>query len=111
MDLTVANTILSQIGRGALFMIGAKRFVGDENSVTFSVGRNSGGRAGLGLVSHIRVTLMPSDTYKVESIRIRGASIKTLETRDDIYFDMLAEVIGNLTGMAVSVPRIVGVNA
>lgn len=104
MDLSVANTIRDQIGRSALFMIGANTFVGSENSLTFKVGRNSG--AGKGTVSHIRITLEPSDTYKVESIRVRGTSVKTLDTRDDIYFDMLAEVIGNLTGMSTTMPRI-----
>jgi len=109
MELTVANTIRDQIGRGALFMIGANTFVGTADSLTFKVGRNSGN--GKGGVSHIRVTLMPSDTYKVESIRVRGTSVKILDTREDIYFDGLAEVIGHLTGMAVSVPRIVGINS
>ncbi len=50
-DLTVAKTILEQLG-GELFvaMTGAKNFVGTEDSLTFEVGSN------LKHVSHVRVT-------------------------------------------------------
>jgi hypothetical protein len=97
---SVAKIIAEQIGNRALFMIGAKDLVGSENSLTFKIGRNANS------VSHIRVTLQPSDTYLVESIRVRKSrgvpESKILDNRDDVYFDMLREVISNLTGMATS---------
>jgi len=97
MALEVANTIAQQIGRQAFFMLGAKNLVGSENSLTFKIGRNAKS------VSHIKVTLEPSDTYKVEAIRVRKSqgvlTSKVVESRDDVYVDSLHTVIETLTGM------------
>lgn len=102
MDMQVANTIRQQLNNGTLFMLGAKDFVGSENSLTFKIGRNSKS------VSHIRVTLMPSDTYQVEALRVRrpkGESVPQctiLEWEYDVYVDSLRQVIESFTGMRTS---------
>jgi hypothetical protein len=88
-------------------MLGAKDFVGSENSLTFRIGRNAKS------VSHLVITLMPSDTYEVKALRVRRQqgvpTVKTLGVVDDVYVDSLHQVIESLTGMATSIPRIVQV--
>lgn len=93
-DMTVANTILQQLGGGRFVMMtGAKNFIGNESSLTFKVGRNEKG------VTHFRITLMPSDTYKLEALKVRKLTVKTAEEADDIYCDMLQEVFTRMTGL------------
>lgn len=96
MSLAVANTIANQIGPMALRMIGAKNLVGNHNSLSFKIGRNAKS------VTHLRITLMPSDTYKVEALRIRTTNVSIVETTDDVYVDSLHTVIESLTGMYTS---------
>src|SRR5262245_65046473 len=82
-DLTVAKTILEQLG-GEHFvaMTGAKDFVGIEDSLTFKVGSNPKH------VSHVRVTQTPGDLYAVTFFR-RG---KAPQIMDGICCDTLQEV-------------------
>ena len=96
MSLAVANTIAKQIGPMALRMIGAKNLVGNDNSLCFGVGRNAQS------VTHLRITLMPSDTYRVEALRIRATKVSIVGTSDDVYVDSLHTVIETLTGMYTS---------
>ena len=103
-DMTVANTIREQIGRQALFMLGAKDLTGDAKSLRFRIGRNAKS------VSHIQVILDPSDTYTVKAIRcrtIKGVpTVKVVEEMSDVYVDSLHSVIEQFTGMYTSlVPR------
>lgn len=96
----VPEIIVQQLGRRALFMLGASNLVGTENSLTFHIGRNSKS------VSHIRITLMPSDTYKVEFLRVRrqkGVPVtKTVSESEDVYDISLRQVIESGTGMRTS---------
>ena len=93
----VAITIAQQIGNMAFRMIGGRDFMSTETSLTFKIGRNAKS------VSHLRVTLEPSDTYKVEAIRVRKIqgtpTSKVVEMRDDVYVDALHATIESLTGM------------
>ena len=92
-DLTVAKTILEQLG-GELFvaMTGAKNFVGTGDSLTFEVGRNPKH------VSHVRVTQTPDDLYAVTFFR-RG---KAPQIMDGICCGILQELFTNNTGLYIS---------
>jgi hypothetical protein len=93
-DMTVANTILQQLGgRRFMVMTGSKHFVGSENSLSFKVGSNDK------RVTHVRVTLLPSDTYKVEALKIRNLVVTVADEADGIYCDVLADVFTRMTGL------------
>ena len=100
-DLTVANTILAQLG-GNRFraMTGAKNFVGSDDSLTFRLPGNPGFvKQGINCV---RITLTPADLYRVEFLRVRGAKFGMKETREDVYADKLASVFREVTGLATN---------
>jgi len=104
-DLTVANTIRAQIGRGALFMMGAKDFVGSADSLTFKV-------RGSKKCNAITVKLEADDTYtitfkKVVSSRInrktwevRPGRIDTVKELSGVYCDGLCQAFEMVTGLA-----------
>lgn len=95
----IAKTIASQIGNRAFVMMGASNFVADIDSLSFKVGRNPKG------VTHIDITLDPSDSYTVEFLRcnLRAKEIrKVLGTYDDVYVEELHSLIESETGLALS---------
>jgi len=98
-DLTIANTILSQMGgTGRLsMMIGATGFVGSDNSVSFRFKA----RAKNG-VNAFMVTLDPSDTYTIEFISVRGTSRKVKESLSMVYAEDLKSIFQNKTGLYLS---------
>jgi len=96
--MQVAQTILNQIGKQALMMIGAKQFVADRDSVRFRIGRNCKGW------NMIQIHLnYADDLYRVSFFRIRSKNgvpmIAQTHTEFGIYFDQLHEVIERNTGM------------
>jgi len=97
-ELTVAQTILSQLGgAGTLAMMcGCKQFLGDENSVQFKVGTN--GKK----VTVCRIVIDPSDTYTVEFYAGRGINLRKVYECSDVYADMLREIFETQTGMYLS---------
>lgn len=96
-NLTVANTILEQLGGNKFIaMTGAKNFVGDTDSLMFSIGRNSS------KANKVRVTLMPSDTYKVEFFQFRSLDLKVLKAYEDVYVDNLRSIFTSYTGLDTS---------
>ena len=96
-DLTCAKIIAEQIGKQALFMLGAKDLVGDRKSLAFRI-------RGCRRINKIRITLDPSDTYTVEFFKIirRGFTCERVKWIDGVYNDMLCEVIENATGLRTS---------
>ena len=94
-DMTVANTIRTQIGGRALMMIGAKDLAGDAKSLRFRIGRNAK------TVTHVTVTLTPADLYEIVFIRARGSKI-TEVAREEIYADDLHRSIERNTGLYTS---------
>ena len=99
-NMTIANTINDQIGHRARVMMGAKNLMGDDNCLSFKIGRNPNN------ITHIKVTLDPSDTYTVDFIKIRkvkGTIYRTIvETCSDVYVDSLHNVIESGTGLYLS---------
>ena len=99
--LTVANTILAQLGgRKFQVMTGARRFVGDANSLCFSL-PGGGGFARNG-INRVRVELNGSDLYDVTYYRTRGTKITTVAESPNIYGDMLREDFTRATGLETS---------
>jgi hypothetical protein len=93
-DLTVANTILQQLG-GPRFtaMTGAKNYVGGERSLSFRLPKANRG------INGVYITSEPSDTYKIEFIRVQKTERKVVETCEDVYCDSLQEVFTRVTGL------------
>lgn len=91
-DQTVATTILNQLG-GRMFrmMTGARDFVFASDSLTCKLGAGAKG-------SHLRITLDASDTYTVETLRIRGATVTTVAEASMVYVDSLMDVVESQTG-------------
>ena len=96
MDMTIAHTIQQQIGRRAFFMLGAKNLVGHSDGLSFRVGRNAKG------VTHVTVTLLPSDTYRVHFQRVWGTKVTTKADHEGVYVDSLHQIIEAETGMYTS---------
>jgi len=95
----VAKTIMSQIGKQALFMIGAKQFVDHGEGVSFNVGRNSL-NANIIHVTYNR----GGDDYTIEFKRSRGVDLKTLKTETGLLAGDLTRVIGDTLGLAMKLP-------
>ena len=97
--LQVANTIADQIGARAFAMMGATNKLADASSLTFKVGRNAR------KVTHVTVTLDPTDTYTVEFVKCGRAPRYTrtvLATVSNVYEDGLRAVIETNTGLYLS---------
>jgi hypothetical protein len=96
----VAETIREQIGPMAFLMMGTKKDIWkDGNSLIFRI-RGSHWQK-------VKITLTPSDTYKVEFFKIHP---KTFEVKSDehtdVYVEDLHEVIERATGLYLSLtPR------
>jgi hypothetical protein len=98
-NLEVASTILEQMGGSGKLtcMIGAHDFTGSPDALTFRF--RARGRDGSNCC---RVSLLPSDTYKVEFISIRGNSVKSKGVFEDIYAEDLRGVFERQTGLYLS---------
>jgi hypothetical protein len=98
-SMNIANEIRRQVGPRAFAMMGAKNLLGSEDSLQFKIGRNAK------RVTHIRITLDPSDTYRVEFIRVgRAPMFKTTPVADfdGVYADSLHTLIEGNTGLYLS---------
>jgi hypothetical protein len=99
MDMTVAKTILDQLGgKRFLAMTGAKNLIGSATTLSFTLPGNPGFvKSGINVC---RVTLTPADTYTVEYLRVRSGNVHTVETCTDIYAENLEECFSRETGLA-----------
>jgi hypothetical protein len=96
---TVALTILSQIGHGALYMLGAKdKVIHSEGcgGASFRIGRNSK------KVTHVQVMLAGDDTYTMSFLWIRAGNRKVRAIAEGVYFDQLRPTIEQHTGLYTS---------
>jgi len=102
----IANTIKEQVGSRALFMLGAKYGVSSTGrggtelgGISFRIGRNAKG------VTHVKISLDATDTYKVDFIKQKRApshEVVFLATVEDVYVDNLHAVIEDGTGLRTS---------
>lgn len=100
-DMTVSKTIAHQIGGQTLFMLGAKNLIGDNNSLTFRIGRNAKG------VNMVKVILAPSDTYTVKFLKVRKMEVKEVSEETDVYAEDLRTVIRRNTEMEISLGNLI----
>lgn len=95
--MQVANTILQQLGgRRFIAMTGAKNLIGGNDMLAFKLGFAAHQARG---VSHVRITLLPSDLYKMEFLNIRGTNIKTVKVVEGVYCDQLQGIFTETTGL------------
>lgn len=97
-DLTVANTIVAQLGGGRFrLMTGAKDFVGDKDGVSFRLPKAKDG------INIVRVKLTANDDYTVRFERLRKVGglpeFKVVREVEGVYADNLQEVFTNHTGL------------
>jgi hypothetical protein len=99
MNMTVPKTILDQLGgRRFLAMTGAKQLIGSASSLSFTLPGTPGFvQRGINVC---RITLTEVDTYTVEYLRVRGSSVRTVETCTDIYAEDLQDCFSRETGLA-----------
>jgi hypothetical protein len=103
-DIRVANTILEQLGGNHFkVMTGASKFIFTDNSLMIRL-PGGGGFCKSG-INKVVITLMPSDTYKVDFYRMRGHAIKLIESCEDIYCDALVPCFERVTGLRTSLGR------
>ena len=99
----IGETILVQlaghVGR-LVVMVGAHQFSFQENGVTFKFKAKSTNKANC-----LRITLEPSDTYKVEFLRVQGganAGVTTISEVSDMYAENLKGYFERKTGLYLS---------
>lgn len=95
-SIEVAKTILEQFGgRRFVAMTGAKNFTGSPNSLQFALPSYFAKNG----INRVRVTLLPSDTYRVEFFKIRATKVTPISSFDGIYADGLSSVFTTETGL------------
>lgn len=92
-DMTVARTIATQLGKGALFMLGAKNLCAGENFLKFRIGANPR------KITTIVIALNASDLYDLAYYRIRNATCTMVAESHDVYCDQLHADIEAATGL------------
>lgn len=95
-ETTVPVAILQQLGRAALFMMGAKNMVIDATSLQFKI-------AGSPKATHVKITLDPSDTYTVEFTKVRKFNVTPVASVSCVYADQLHKIIESNTGLYLSI--------
>lgn len=90
----VAGTILQQLGRGTLAMLGAHTFVSSFNSLTLRI-------KGCPKINCIKIELDVSDTYTMTFYKVGGKRmLVTVATETGVYVDCLHRTIETHTGLA-----------
>lgn len=107
--IEVADIILSQVGgRKALcLMTGAHSFCLLEESRLGVSFKFKGSRK----ANYCKITLNSMDTYDVEFGKLSKFKYKTVKKVDGAYNDMLPSLFEETTGLFLSIPRIIGINA
>lgn len=94
-DLTIAKEIYNQIGKKAMFMMGAKNVAGDDNSLSFKI-------SGSPKFNYIKITLNSLDTYDIKFIKIFNNKITREEEVNGVYNDQLKDIIEKHTSLYLS---------
>ena len=92
----IAKTTFAQIGNQALFMMGAcNKGFNDDGSISFKI---KGSRK----FNHIKIALNSMDLYDITFYKIGKFDIKSEKTINDIYSDMMHNIIEKETGLYLS---------
>ena len=103
-DLTIAHTILAQLGgRQFLALTGARQFIGRPTSLEFQIPRCGPKGA---KINRITVELKDDDTYQVRFHRIHGRKVTTVNRDNGIYNHQLRELVERRTGLTLTMPQI-----
>jgi hypothetical protein len=100
MTNNVAATILSQLGgrRRLELMMNAKDFVGDDNSLQFSIPSSTT----INKANKVCIKLEADDTYTLKAYRFNKRTLECPqvgETKNNIYVENLHESFTALTGL------------
>lgn len=96
MENTVAKTIAQQLGQRALVMIGAKNLFAGKTFLQLKLGRNPKGW------SMMKIELNELDLYDLTFYKIRKFEVIAEKTVENVYNDMLHDVIESETGLRTS---------
>lgn len=98
-NLGVSATILGQLGGSRfLAMTGATNLLGASDSLTMKLPRGATKDG----ITHLRVTLEPSDLYRCEWLHITKHAIVEVAADAGIYGDRLQALFTKRTGLDVS---------
>lgn len=94
-DLTIAKTILSQLGGNRFIaMTGAKNFVGSDKDLSFKIGRNST------KTNLVKITYnYGKDLYEMHFYYASIKGLKELQMYDEVYAEDLQELFTRFTGL------------
>lgn len=96
-DLTVAKTILQQLGGGQfILMTGAKFFVGGADSLGFKIGGNAK------KITHVHIKLTAMDDYTMEFCTVRNFEVVKKNVVEGVYCDNIKDVFEHHTGLYVT---------
>lgn len=96
-NMTIANTILAQLGgRRFIAMTGAREFVAIYSGLRFRLPRARGG------INLVRIVLEPSDAYAIEFHASRSTDSKLAHRDAGIYAEDLRRVFTDATGLETS---------
>lgn len=98
-SVKAVSVIMGQIGPKAFAMMGAKNLVRSddgEGALTFKIGKNPKN------VSHVKVTLMPDDTYSVDYYSGSGTKFEKSHEAKGLMGEDLTDNIERNTGLRMS---------
>ena len=96
----IATEILNQLGAGRFqAMVGAHNMAfGDDDGNPYLSLKFKGSKKS----NYLKVSLMPSDTYKMEFGKIWGINYKVDQIVEDVYCDGLKGIFEQVTGLYTS---------
>ena len=98
-NMTVANTILAQLGgQRFLAMTDAKFLLAHASALSFQLPSNFAKNG----INRVRIDLTPQDLYDVTFSRARGIKIFYQSKVEEVYCDQLREVFTEITGLDVA---------
>jgi hypothetical protein len=94
---TVAKEILNTLG-GSKFIVmtGAKDISYNPTSLMFKIPLSN-------KINHVKIELLPNDTYKVTFGSIRSVNYKVIKEFEDVYNNKLRELFESNTGLYTSI--------
>jgi len=103
-DMQIAKTILEQLGGNQfLAMTGAKNLTSGENFLSFRLPMKTRDGA-----NYWKIKLMPSDTYDIETMSVRGLKVTPKTQKYNIYNDQLRGIFEDITGLRTSLTKVYG---
>lgn len=102
------EAIISQLGGPRIFAMAFKHATYSDTRVTLSIAKGLQGHKAKGSkITHVRVTLDPTDTYTVEFLYVvprgsRVGDVLTIRSEKDVYADGLKPLVENTTRLRLS---------